>query len=85
MHPRLQPLEARHAFLVERDDLAIDDRLIAAGHRLGELRRLGILLRAIEQIARLEAHLAAIDERDRANAVPLRLVDEVRRIEGLIG
>ena len=78
MHPRLQPLERRHALLVECDDLAIEDRLIAAGERFGRAMRLGVLLRAVEEIARLEAHFTAIDERERADAVPLRLIGELR-------
>ena len=78
VHARLEPLEARHTLLVERDDLAVDDRLIPAGHRLGDLGRLGILGRAVEKVARLETYLATVDERDRPDPVPLRLVNEVR-------
>jgi hypothetical protein len=78
VHSRLQPLEARSTALVERDDLAVEDRLIRAGQRLGHAVGLGVLARAVEQIARLKARDPAIDERDRADAVPLRLEREVR-------
>src|SRR5439155_24978027 len=44
----------------------------------------GILLRAVEEVPRLKADFSPIDERDRADAVPLRLVGEVRRVEWLI-
>src|SRR5438309_8483250 len=54
VHPRLEALEAGHALRVERDDLAIDDRLIATGQGLGDLRRLRVLLGAVEEVARLE-------------------------------
>src|SRR5438034_4438275 len=85
VHAWLQPLKAGNALFVERDDLAVDDRLVRAGHRFGDLRALGILPRAIEEVARLEAHLASIDEGDGAHAVPLRLVRELGRVERLVG
>ena len=84
VHPRLQPLEARHALGVERHDLAIEDCVVRAGERLGRLRRLGILLGAVEEVPRLQADLSPIDERDGADAVPLRLVGEVWRVEWLV-
>src|SRR2546426_1306825 len=84
VHPRLQALEARDTFLVERDDLAVEDRVVRAGQRLGGLCRLGILLGAVEKVARLKTDLTAINEGDRAHAVPFRFVREVRRVEWLV-
>ena len=78
MHPRLQPLESRNPLLVERDDLAVDDRLVSTGERFGDLRRLRVLARAVEEVARLKAHLAAVDEGEGAYPVPFGFVDELR-------
>ena len=84
MHPRLELLERRHALLVERDDLAVDDRLVRARERLRDLMRLGVLRGAVEQVARLETHDAAVNEGERADAIPFWLEREVRRIERLV-
>ena len=54
---------------VEEDDLAVEH--VAA---LGE-RELGEVARQRAAVARLQVDLAAVDEGDRAEAVPLRLVD----------
>ena len=84
MHPALQQLKARTPVIVERDDLAIDDRLVRAGHRLGDLVRLRILRRAVEEVACLQAHDATVHVRDGPHAVPFRLVCEVGRVERLV-
>ncbi len=78
VHARLQALKAGHAARVERDDLTVEDRVIRAGERLSGLRRLGVLLRAVEKVACLKTDLSPIDEGDRAYAVPFRFEDEVR-------
>src|SRR5438105_14111422 len=84
MHPRLQPLESRNPLLVERDDLVVDDRLVSTGERFGDLRRLRVLARAVEEVSRLKAHLAAVDEGEGAYPVPFGSVDELRRVEELV-
>ena len=77
MHARLEALERRHALLVERDDLAVHDRLISTRQRLGDLVSLGILRGAVEQVPRLQTDHPTVDERERAHAVPLRLEREL--------
>jgi len=47
--------------------------------------RLGILLRAVEEIAGLQPDLAAVDEREGPDPVPLGLEGELRRVERLVG
>src|SRR5439155_3921363 len=84
MHARLQALEARNALGVERHDLAVEYGVIRTGERLCGLRRLGILLGAVEKVARLRTDLSPIDEGDRAHPVPFRFVGEVGRVEGLV-
>ena len=84
MHARLQALEARDTLLVQRDDLAVEDGVVGAGQCLRDLRGLRILLGAVEEIPRLETHLTAVDEGDRADTVPLRFISEVRRVEWLL-
>src|SRR6266550_595878 len=77
VHARLQALEAGHALLIERDDLAIDDRLVCPGQGFRDLGPFGVLPRAVEEVSRLKTHLAAVNEGDRAYAVPFRLVGEL--------
>jgi hypothetical protein len=73
---RVQELEARRAFRIERHDLAIDDRV--ADHEL--LQRRGQVRKAlgeVDAIARPHGHLSVRDRRDRAIAVVLELEEPV--------
>src|SRR5215471_14170723 len=69
-HALLQQLKSRHAVFIERDDFAIENR--ASGRdRLHYARELRILRREIVLVARNKSRLAAVDEADGADTVPL--------------
>src|SRR5262245_59088747 len=70
----LQQREAGDALVVERNDLAVDDRLLA--RQLGKgLRQVAIALRPVEAAARDQADLADGNMGGGAVAVELDLVD----------
>src|SRR5262249_51796600 len=84
--PALQILEpGRLAVVVERDDLAVEDqRLLAPARPVLQRRRdLGKLTRLLVAEARPQADVIAFRRNfdDRADAVVLRLVDEVGIVE----
>src|SRR5919198_330448 len=76
VHAALQLLEAGPAAVVEGDDLAVQDQLPRA-HRLAELAQLGVLPRHLAAVAVEEPDAAALDERERPDAVPLDLIAPV--------
>ena len=73
MHAALKPLEARAALVVERDELAVDDRL-ARPQRAPHPPHLRVLGADVAHVAALQLDPAAAAVGDRAHAVPLDLV-----------
>src|SRR5439155_10130485 len=71
-HPLLDLLEAWPAFLVERDDLAVQDHL-ARAERAAHRTHLGIARRDLLTRPAHQPHAASIYIRDAAHAVPLEL------------
>src|SRR5260221_11229833 len=87
MHPPLQLLEARGlAPGVERDDLAVEDEAVLARRApvLERARDLRELPRLVVAEARPQTGAAVRDLHDRADAVVLRLVDELRILQGRV-
>ena len=78
----LEELEARDVVLVERDDLAVQDKVVTrqATERTRHLRE---LYRHVLQVARHEPDAAAVAIGDDAVAVVLLLVDPAGAVEGL--
>ena len=74
----LDELEPRPAVVVEHHQLAVEDRPPGVD-TVGEIPELGPLRRHVEQVARLQADAAVVDERERAVTVPLDLVGPARR------
>ena len=65
VHPLLQALERRHAAVVERDDLAVEDHIVGT-ERVAEAAQLGPRAGDVTQVARLERQLLLVpvgDER----------------------
>src|SRR3954454_3571335 len=78
MHPALQALEVRAAIVVERDDLAVEERL-AGTHGLSQpAGDLGILRRDVAQVAALEADAAGLAVGQGTHAVPFELEGKAR-------
>ena len=69
----LQQREAAHAVLVLHHDLAVDHRL-AAGQRAERIGQIAVPVRPVEPAAGDQPHRAVVDERQRAIAVELDLV-----------
>jgi hypothetical protein len=79
----LQQLEARAAAWVKRDKLAVDDREAVKAAQGGANR--GIFSRQVDQVPRIKRDRAILDFGHQAEAVPFRLEDPVRIVEGLAG
>ena len=79
VHPVLEPAEARTALVVERDDLAVEDRAVRA-QRAVEAVQLGIALRDVVAAARLQPQAAGLGVGERADAVPLHLEGPALRV-----
>src|SRR5207253_8966394 len=69
-HALLDLLEAWASFLIERDDLAVEDHLARSE---GSTQRMDLRVPRCDDLPSpaLQPHDAALDERDGANAVPL--------------
>ena len=77
VHAALELLE-RGAAGIERDDLAVEDRVARAELR-PEPAQLGVARRDVVAVAALEPQPPAVDVADRAHAVPLDLVGPLAR------
>ena len=74
IHSGLRALEAAAAFLVEDDDLAVDQRLFHA-EPIGQCRQLGVVRGDVAAGAGEESALAVFHLGQGADAVPLHLED----------
>ena len=79
----LHQAERRFTLFIERDDLAVEDRVFGLDESR-QIPQFGIAARQLILIARDQPHRSLFDERDGTVAIPLNFKEPVRTVERLI-